>query len=803
VKSLHARIVSGGFVLLLGTGLATAANFLYNIAVARFLGPIGYGHATVVYTLLILSSAATLSFQIVAAKVVAQQTTPEQKHAVYRGIHRAAWGCGLLIALFLLLFQKQITNYLNLPTSTLVVLLAVGVAFYVPLGSRRGYIQGACRFRVLATNLVLEGLVRLGGSLLMMQFGFGVRGVVGANAAAVAFAYFAAVPSTGVGRVANPLLFREGVREVAQAVVFFSGTCLINNCDIVLVKHFFLPTAAGLYAAVAMVGRVIFTLSWSVVNSMFPLVAGTRKEERSALKVIAASSAMVLSIGTVLALALRFTPVWLWVKFFGAGFGLGGHFGLPYLLSLYAITTILYCLSVVVITYEMSHKIANTSWVQLAFSAVIVAGICRFHASLREVIWVQLILMIVLLVIVAVPFFRKTMADVRLEQETAAGDGPIRILRRVSEDEVICDFLKNDFNSPAFHSYRDSLNHLVTDPDFSDPTENAKRRALLFIRHVALWKELPADTEWYEVEVRTTELRQIHSFPRAQWRKVARGDFSVTTIAERMRQDSRAIEPLFRSKIDALIERLLRDDPDLGTVVLIGVNASEPLTVIDGNHRLMAAILAAPEGVQRLRFLCGLSPRMSACCWYNTNLLTLLRYGKNSLAHIVRDPEIELARLLRGAGSSREVRDPEVPESGPEEGGRELVDRTTGMRAVAVKRLPDVLSVQQKVAFLHEIGSVMNASRPRLVLDCSGLRACDSSMIHLLLHCLEEAMKRNGDVKLAGVPAAAAIVLVSTGVARLFETYDTTAEAVNSFHQLPSTKDQRSGCLGPASEEAA
>ena len=131
------------------------------------------------------------------------------------------------------------------------------------------------------------------------------------------------------------------------------------------------------------------------------------------------------------------------------------------------------------------------------------------------------------------------------------------------------------------------------------------------------------------------------------------------------------------------------------------------------------------------------------------------------------------------------------------------MDRTTGMRAVAVKRLPDVLSVQQKVAFLHEIGSVMNASRPRLVLDCSGLRACDSSMIHLLLHCLEEAMKRNGDVKLAGVPAAAAIVLVSTGVARLFETYDTTAEAVNSFHQLPSTKDQRSGCLGPASEEAA
>jgi anti-anti-sigma regulatory factor len=107
------------------------------------------------------------------------------------------------------------------------------------------------------------------------------------------------------------------------------------------------------------------------------------------------------------------------------------------------------------------------------------------------------------------------------------------------------------------------------------------------------------------------------------------------------------------------------------------------------------------------------------------------------------------------------------------------------MRAVAVRRLPDIVSVQQKVAFLHDIGSVMNANRPRLVLDCSVLRECNGPVIHLLLHCLEEAMKRNGDVKLAAVPTAAAVVLVSTGVARLFETFDSVEEAVSSFHRVP------------------
>jgi anti-anti-sigma regulatory factor len=121
-----------------------------------------------------------------------------------------------------------------------------------------------------------------------------------------------------------------------------------------------------------------------------------------------------------------------------------------------------------------------------------------------------------------------------------------------------------------------------------------------------------------------------------------------------------------------------------------------------------------------------------------------------------------------------------------------LADITSGLRAVAVKRLPDVLSMQQKIAFLHEVASVMKTSRPRLVLDCSNLRECDGSAIHLLLHCLEEAMK------LAAVPTAAAVVLVSTGVARLFETFDTAAEAVNSFHLLPVVSGSGAGATGRA-----
>src|SRR5215472_9085311 len=106
----------------------------------------------------------------------------------------------------------------------------------------------------------------------------------------------------------------------------------------------------------------------------------------------------------------------------------------------------------------------------------------------------------------------------------------------------------------------------------------------------------------------------------------------------------------FCSKIEAIREELKNGDRSFAAVILIGMNENEPLTVLDGNHRLIASMLGASRDIRKLRFLCGLSPRMSECCWYNSNLVTLLRYGRNVLTHAIRNPEAELARLLRNAG---------------------------------------------------------------------------------------------------------------------------------------------------------
>jgi O-antigen/teichoic acid export membrane protein len=645
-KTLHARVLSGSFVLLSASGLATTINFAYNIAIARYLGPTGFGQASAVYTLLILLLTVTLSFQIVSAKAVAQQSSSEGKFEVHRSFHRSSWICGITVALLLLFFQKAIADFLNLPSPILIVLLAIGAAFYVPLGSQRGYLQGAYGFRRLAINIVLEALVRLCGSLLLIRLGFGVPGVIAANAAAVAAAYLATGPRF-TPAVPTGLSLPDAFREVLQAVVFCGGQALINNCDIVLVKHFFPATAAGLYAAVSLVGRVIFFFCYAVVNTMFPLMAGAGSEERNSQKLVATSLLTVLAIGSTLAVALRLTPAEVWTSLFGPQFEIAGKYGIPYLLAIYATATVIYSLSVVMITYEMSYKIANTSWVQLAFSAVIVAGICRYHSSLRQVIWVQLVVMSVLFVAVAVPFLVKLLTKPNNLQTTGTSRS-IRIIRRVSEAEVIAEFLKNDFNKPAFEEYQEVLHGLVTRPNLDDVAENAKRRALLFTRYISLWSELPQGTEWFEVDVQTAALGQIRVFPRARWRKLARGNFTVPVVVERIRtfNSDNVAQDAFLSKIAGLRD-WLRLDIDPGAVLLIGLSESEPLTILDGNHRLVAATLTSPESLHKFQFLCGLSPRMTECCWYRTNLATLFRYGINRITQAVHDPEAELARLLQ------------------------------------------------------------------------------------------------------------------------------------------------------------
>lgn len=398
--SARTLVLGGSLVMLISMVLVNGFNFAYNVFMARVLGPSEFGHINAAITILLIVSSVSLSFQLVCAKFVARNEAVGAKSAIVKSLLGKAWIASLVIAAILFIAQKPFAAYLNLPDHWILGFLALGVAVYAPLGVKRGGMQGLCFFPRLGGNFVVEAFTRFAVGVGLVIAGYGVLGAVGAISVAVVMAYFLppmprelrakAVPG-------EPASFAEAL----QAIVFFIGQVIINNIDILLVKHFFPAEPAGIYAAVAQIGRLLYFVCWfGIVNAMFPVAAARQDQKKS--EALGVPMLLVFAISCIFVLVAALFPHFIMGLIFGSKF-----INIGSLLALYAIATGLYSLSVVLIAYEMSRRIANTGWLQLLISGALVLVIGFFHQNLHEVIMVRIVLMVIMLTLVSFPFLRR------------------------------------------------------------------------------------------------------------------------------------------------------------------------------------------------------------------------------------------------------------------------------------------------------------------------------------------------------------------------------------------------------------
>ena len=102
-------------------------------------------------------------------------------------------------------------------------------------------------------------------------------------------------------------------------------------------------------------------------------------------------------------------------------------------------------------------------------------------------------------------------------------------------------------------------------------------------------------------------------------------------------------------------------------------------------------------------------------------------------------------------------------------------------RPVIVKRVPESLNLRQARVFLEEVRPLLEHDRPQLVFDLSLVRRLDAAGVEMLLFCMKEAARRDGDLKLASLSPHARVVMDLTRAGRLFEMFATSAEAARSF----------------------
>ena len=233
-------------------------------------------------------------------------------------------------------------------------------------------------------------------------------------------------------------------------------------------------------------------------------------------------------------------------------------------------------------------------------------------------------------------------------------------LRRITEAEVIADFLRGEFFHKEYDADRERFARIVHHPNLADETENALRRALLFRRRDTMWWELPEDRQWWEIEFEPADVERVSVFPRAHWRKLAQGNFKVQHVAKRVHQLLAGPDPdEFVRKIGAIATRkpgTIATEPEdsRGLVIFLGLDERHPVTLLEGNHRFIASLLAPENNLLAGARTVGIfSPSMEKCCWYKTNFFTLVRCLKNRIQHYWdRDPDVD--RLLEQAAQLRE-----------------------------------------------------------------------------------------------------------------------------------------------------
>jgi anti-anti-sigma factor len=110
-------------------------------------------------------------------------------------------------------------------------------------------------------------------------------------------------------------------------------------------------------------------------------------------------------------------------------------------------------------------------------------------------------------------------------------------------------------------------------------------------------------------------------------------------------------------------------------------------------------------------------------------------------------------------------------------------------RPVLVMEMPEQLNSVEAQAFLRELKPLLDCPRPRIILDCSAVRHIDGAGVAMMLHCLEEAMNHDGDLKLAALPGESEAVME---LRQRFEAFPTCHQAVSSFKDFTAAQPKDS-----------
>lgn len=393
-------LVTDGSILLISTLLVNAGNYAINLLLGRWLGPADFSEVSLLVTFLLMVSFFALAFQLTTAKFTATNEAlkpPRSSFGIVNLLNKKAAKEGIILSLGLILILSVSKEYFHLDSIIPFVIFAISMPFYLLMSINRGYLQGKLSYKHLAITYQSEMWVRLIFTILLVYFGLRVNGVALALLASLLATWYISRYLIKTEISTEPIDQKAILNFFKMVLIYEFSQILINNSDIVLVKHFFEPTEAGLYAALALVGRIVYFGTWTIVTLLFPMVIKLEKEGKNSLPIFFGGLGVVMAIASIITLVCYLFPDLMMNILFGSK-----YLSVSPLLWKYAVATSLFAGSNVFVYYHMSLDRHLPIYLSIAFGLFQIIGLYFFHESFEQVIKIQIILMSLLMALMII-----------------------------------------------------------------------------------------------------------------------------------------------------------------------------------------------------------------------------------------------------------------------------------------------------------------------------------------------------------------------------------------------------------------
>jgi len=288
------------------------------------------------------------------------------------------------------------------------VIFGFGVPFYFLMSVNRGVFQGKKELKSLSVTYQTEMMSRLAITFLLLAFLQVLdTSLVIAIGIFCSFIFglfpfknknFIKVKSLSLAPAQQKL-----VKNFFIITAFYELTqIVINNSDILLVKHYFEAQEAGLYASLALIGRVVYFIAWMFVMLLLPSVIQLKKEGKSTLPILVKYLGYIAFIATSIVIGCYLFPEEVILILFG-----NEYLVIAPLLWKYALATGIFAISNIFAYYYLSLDKYIPVVLSGLFGMLQIALVVFFHNSLTQVVHVQILAMVLLLIVQLSYFFYK------------------------------------------------------------------------------------------------------------------------------------------------------------------------------------------------------------------------------------------------------------------------------------------------------------------------------------------------------------------------------------------------------------